>query len=151
MTAGSEPPPAATPSPPVVAIKVQVSDAPIVMTGAGTVDPCNVVDVHVQAAGTIQNIGFVESQVVKPGDLIAQINPRPYEAALQQDEAILQVDEAHLANAEVNLRRYRLLRKEHPDRQGRLSQGLEWCSDATLPGYAAPWLWRCGIGSSPSW
>jgi membrane fusion protein, multidrug efflux system len=116
ITAGADPPrpPAASPPPvPVVATKVQVSDVPIVMTGIGTVEPYNVVDVHTQVTGTIEKIGFVEGQVVKPGDLIAQIDPRPYEAILRQDEAILKVDEAHLANAEVNLGRYQTLLKEN--------------------------------------
>ncbi|MGO9423395.1 efflux RND transporter periplasmic adaptor subunit [Roseiarcus sp.] len=114
MTLGAEPPrPDAPPPPvPVVATKVQVSDVPIVITGIGTVEPYNVVDVHTQVTGTLEKIGFVEGQVVKPGDLIAQIDPRPYQAALQEDEAILKVDEAHLANAEVNLRRYQTLFKQ---------------------------------------
>jgi membrane fusion protein, multidrug efflux system len=114
FAARTEPPPAAPPPPvPVVAAKVQVSDVPIVMTGIGTIQPYNVVDVHTQVTGTIEKIGFVEGQVVKPGDLIAQIDPRPYQATLEEDEAILKVDEAHLANAEVNLRRYQTLLKEN--------------------------------------
>jgi membrane fusion protein, multidrug efflux system len=68
MTAGAEPPPPAAPAPvPVVTTKVQVSDVPIVMTGIGTVEPYNVVDVHTQVTGTIEKIGFVEGQAVKPG------------------------------------------------------------------------------------
>jgi multidrug efflux system membrane fusion protein len=113
MSAGAEPPPAASPpSVPVVAAKVQVSDVPIVMTGIGTVQACNIVDVHTQVTGTIEKIGFVEGQVVKPGDLIAQIDPRTYQAMLQQAEATLKIDQAHLANAEVNLGRYQTLLKE---------------------------------------
>jgi multidrug efflux system membrane fusion protein len=114
MTAGAEPPrPAAAPAPvPVVTAKVQVSDVPIVMTGIGTVEPYNVVDVHTQVTGTIEKIGFIEGQAVKPGDLIAQLDPRPYQAALQQAEATLESDQAHLDNAEVNLRRYQTLLKQ---------------------------------------
>jgi membrane fusion protein, multidrug efflux system len=115
FAARTEPPPPAAPPPPVpvVAEKVQVSNVPVVMTGIGTVQPYNVVDVHTQVTGTIEKIGFVEGQVVKPGDLIAQIDPRPYQAMLREDEAILKVDEAHLANAEVNLGRYQTLLKEN--------------------------------------
>jgi membrane fusion protein, multidrug efflux system len=115
MTAGAESPaPAAPPPPvPVVAAKVQVSDVPVVMTGIGTVEPLNVVNVHTQLTGTIEKIGFIQGQVVKPGDLIAQIDPRPYEAALQQAEATLEADKAHLANAEVNLGRYQTLLNEN--------------------------------------
>jgi hypothetical protein len=110
VTAGAEPPPPAAPAPvPVVTTNVQVSDVPIVMTGIGTVEPYNVVDVHTEVTGTIEKIGFVEGQAVKPGDLIAQLDPRPYQAALQQAEATLESDQAHLDNAEVNLRRYQTL------------------------------------------
>jgi multidrug efflux system membrane fusion protein len=113
MTAGAEPPPPAAPAPvPVVTTKVQVSDVPIVMTGIGTIEPYNVVNVHTQVTGTIEKIGFVEGQAVKPGDLIAQLDPRPYQAALQQAEAMLESDQAHLDNAEVNLGRYQTLLKQ---------------------------------------
>jgi len=114
MIAGAAPPPPAVPSPPVpvVAAKVQVSDVPIVMEGIGTVMAYNIVDIHTQVAGTIEKIGFVEGQVVKPGDLIAQVDPRPYQAALQEDQAILKLNEAHLANAEDNLKRYQTLIKQ---------------------------------------
>jgi membrane fusion protein, multidrug efflux system len=114
MTAGAEPPKSAAPPPPVpvVATKVQVSDVPIVLEGIGTVCAYNMVDIHTQLTGTIEKIDFVEGQLVKPGDVIAQIDPRPYQAALQEYEAILKVDEAHLANAEANLRRYQVLLKQ---------------------------------------
>ena len=113
MIAGAAPPPAAPPPPvPVVAAKVQVSDVPIVMEEIGTVMAYNIVDIHTQVAGTIEKIGFVEGQVVKPGDLIAQVDPRPYQAALQEDQAILKLNEAHLANAEDNLKRYQTLIKQ---------------------------------------
>src|SRR6202040_1371631 len=113
MIAGAAPPPVAPPPPvPVVAPRGQVSDVRIVMEGSGTVEPYNIVDIHTQVAGTIEKIGFVEGQVVKPGDLIAQIDPRPYQAALQEDEAILKLEEAHLANAEANSRRYQTLWKQ---------------------------------------
>jgi multidrug efflux system membrane fusion protein len=111
----SAPPSQATAAPPpvpVVATKVQVSNVPILMTGIGTVEPYNVVDIHTQVTGTIEKIGFVEGQTVHPGSLIAQLDPRPYQAALQQDEANLARDQANLANAEANLSRYVPLLKE---------------------------------------
>lgn len=112
--ASSAPPPqpAAPPPVPVVATKVQVSNVPILMTGIGTVEPYNVVDVHTQVPGTIEKIGFVEGQTVHPGSLIAQLDPRPYQATLQQDEANVARDQANLANAEANLSRYVPLLKE---------------------------------------
>ncbi len=90
---------------PVVAEKVQVSDVPIVMTGIGTVVAYNIVAVHTQVTGTIERIGFVEGQTVHPGSVIAQLDPRPYQAALQQAEANLARDQAHRANAQANLSR----------------------------------------------
>jgi membrane fusion protein, multidrug efflux system len=112
--ASSAPPPqpAAPPPVPVVATKVQVSNVPIFMTGIGTVEPYNVVDVHTQVTGTIEKIGFVEGQTVHPGSLIAQVDPRPFQATLQQDEAKLASDQAHLANAQANLGRFVPLLKE---------------------------------------
>lgn len=104
--------PAAPPPVPVVTQKVQLSDEPIMLTGIGSVQSYNVVDVHAQVTGTIQRIGFVEGQTVHKGDLIAQLDPRPFQAALQQAEANLARDEAHLTNAQVNLNRYTPLMKE---------------------------------------
>src|SRR3984957_5380576 len=114
MIAGAAPPPPAVPPPPVpvVATKVQVSDVPIVLEGIGTVMAYNIVDIHTQVTGTIEKIGFVEGQVVKPGDLIAQVDPRPYQAALDEAQAMLKLDQAHLANAEENLKRYQTLIKQ---------------------------------------
>ena len=100
------------PAVPVVAEKVQVSDVPIVMSGIGTVVAYNVVDVHAQVTGTIDKIGFVEGQIVHPGSLIAQLDPRPFQAALQQAEANLARDQANLTNAKRNLGRYIPLAKQ---------------------------------------
>jgi membrane fusion protein, multidrug efflux system len=109
MQGGQTPPPppeTSVPAIPVVAQKVQVSDLPLVMTGIGTVEAYNVVEIHAQVTGTITQIGFVEGQTVHPGSLIAQLDPRPYQAALQQAEANLARDQAHLVNAQANLGRY---------------------------------------------
>jgi multidrug efflux system membrane fusion protein len=113
IDAAESPSPPATPAlpVPVVTAKVEVSDFPIVMFGIGTVVAYNVVDVHAQVTGTIERIGFVEGQVVHPGDLIAQLDPRPFEAALQQAEANLKRDQTHLTNAQVNLNRFTPLLK----------------------------------------
>ena len=106
-SARSAPLPATAPPPvPVVATKVQVTDFPIVMTGIGSVVAYNIVDVHAQVAGTIEKIGFVEGQSVHPGTVIAQLDPRPFQAALQQAEANLARDQAHLTNAQTNLGRF---------------------------------------------
>jgi multidrug efflux system membrane fusion protein len=107
-------PAAPTPSPPIPVneVKAQVGDVPVVLTGIGSVVAYNVVDVHTQVTGTIQQIGFVEGQAVHRGDLIAQLDPRPYQAALQQAEATLAREEAQLTNAQVNLNRYTPLLKQ---------------------------------------
>ena len=84
-TAAAEP--ASAPAPvPVVAEKVRVSDVPNVLTGIGSVVAYNVVQMHAQVTGTIDKIGFTEGQTVHPGSLIAQLDPRPYQAVLQQAE-----------------------------------------------------------------
>jgi membrane fusion protein, multidrug efflux system len=82
------------------------------MTGIGSAVAYNVVDVRAQVTGTIEKIGFVEGQFVRPGDLIARIDPRTFQAALQQAEANLARDLANLANAKDNLSRYVPLLKE---------------------------------------
>jgi membrane fusion protein, multidrug efflux system len=103
---------AASPAIPVVTAKVGVSDMPLVKVGLGTVTAYNTVNIHSQVVGTIQKIGFVEGQTVQPGNLIAQLDPRPFQAALQQAQANLDRDQAHLANAQVNLSRYVPLLKQ---------------------------------------
>jgi multidrug efflux system membrane fusion protein len=103
---------AASPAIPVVTAQVGVSDMPLVRVGLGTVVAYNTVNIHSQVSGTIQKIGFVEGQTVQPGNLIAQLDPRPLQAALQQAQANLDRDEANLANAQVNLNRYVPLLKQ---------------------------------------
>jgi membrane fusion protein, multidrug efflux system len=111
--AGATPAPVAAPaSVPVVAEKVRVSDMPIVLSGIGTVQAYNVVDVHAQVTGTIDKIGFVEGQTVHPGSLIAQLDPRPFQAALQQAEASLARDTANLVADKLDLGRYSTLMRQ---------------------------------------
>jgi multidrug efflux system membrane fusion protein len=108
-----QPAQAAPPAPvPAIAEKVEVGDVPLVMEGIGTVEPYNVVDIHAQVTGTINSIDFVEGQTVKPGSVIAQLDPRPYQAALSQAQANLARDQAHLENAQTNLGRYVPLAKQ---------------------------------------
>jgi multidrug efflux system membrane fusion protein len=104
--------PEVSPPVPVNTAKVQVGDVPIMLTGIGSVQAYNVVDVHTQVPGTIQQIAFVEGQTVHKGSLIAQLDPRPYQAALQQAEATRARDEAQLTNAQVNLNRFTPLLKQ---------------------------------------
>ena len=89
----------------VVDGKVQQKDVPIYLDGLGTVQAFNTVTVHVRVDGQLQKIAFVEGQDVHAGDLLAQIDPNPFKAQLEQVEARKSQDEALLANARVDLQR----------------------------------------------
>jgi membrane fusion protein, multidrug efflux system len=78
----------------------------------GTVTPLATVTVRTQISGIMQKILFTEGQTVHQGDALAQIDPRPYEAALQQMEGNLKRDQALLADAKLDLKRYEGLVKE---------------------------------------
>ena len=78
----------------------------------GTVTPLATVTVRTQISGVMQKILFTEGQTVRQGDALAQIDPRPYEAALQQMQGNLRRDQALLADAKLDLKRYEGLVKE---------------------------------------
>ena len=100
------PSPAAPPPVPVVAGTVAQHDVPIYLTGVGTVIAFNTVVVHSQIQGQIVSINFTEGQTVHTGDLLAQIDPRPYQAQIDQVTATRNRDQAQLVNAQANLKRY---------------------------------------------
>jgi membrane fusion protein, multidrug efflux system len=91
---------------PVVAIPVAQEDMPIYLTGIGTVQAFNTVTVRARVDGQVTKIAFTEGQDVHAGDLLAQIDPDPYRTALAQAAAKKGQDEAQLANARVDLKRY---------------------------------------------
>jgi multidrug efflux system membrane fusion protein len=93
--------PAAATAIPVTAVKASIRDLPIERSGLGTVLPLNQVDVKVRVDGQLQRIAFVEGQDVQAGDLLAEIDPRPYKAQLDGAEATLQKDMAQLASDRV--------------------------------------------------
>ena len=102
------PAPAAAPAPsavPVVTTTVQQHDVPIVLDGLGTVQALNSATVRSQITGLLQTVNFVEGQTVHRGDMLAQIDARPYQARLEQAEAQLSRDQAQLASVQVNLNR----------------------------------------------
>ncbi len=96
-----------TPAPiPVKLASVEKADFPVYLTGLGTVQGFNTVVVRTRVDGQIDRIAFTEGQVVREGDLLAQIDPRPFQAALDQAKAKKAQDEANLANANLDLQRY---------------------------------------------
>src|SRR5712672_4132876 len=100
-TQASGPPPV-----PVVAQKVKSGDVPIYLRGVGTVIAYNNVVVRSQITGQITQIAFTQGRTVKKGDLLAEIDPRPYQAQLDQATANRDRDQAQVANAQANLNRY---------------------------------------------
>jgi multidrug efflux system membrane fusion protein len=94
---------------PVVGAQARAGDMPITLIGLGTVTPLATVTVQSQISGQIMRIAFKEGQTVKAGDPLIQIDPRPYQVALEQAEGALARDRALLANARVDLERYQTL------------------------------------------
>jgi membrane fusion protein, multidrug efflux system len=94
---------------PVATAAAQTGSMPIIVNGLGTVTPITTVTVQSQISGLITQIGFKEGQTVKRGDLLIQIDPRPYEVALEQAQGALARDKALLANARIDLDRYTTL------------------------------------------
>jgi multidrug efflux system membrane fusion protein len=96
----------AAPPVPIVAGTVAQHDVPIYLTGVGTVVAFNTVVVRSQIQGQLVSINFTEGQPVHTGDLLAQIDPRPYQAQIDQLTANRDRDQAQLTNAQANLDRY---------------------------------------------
>src|ERR1700678_494040 len=91
---------------------VTTGDMPLTIDALGTVTPFETVTIRTQIAGTLQKVGFAEGQTVKAGDFIAQIDPRPYEAALAQAQGQLAKDQALLSQAQGDLARFQQLAKQ---------------------------------------
>jgi multidrug efflux system membrane fusion protein len=117
--AAASPQPASAVRPvPVTTGVVEIREFPILRVGVGTVQAYNTVTVRVRVDGEVQTIAFKEGQDVHVGDLLAQIDPRTYEAQLHQAQADKARDEALLANAKLDLERYSSLAvKEFATRQ----------------------------------
>jgi len=96
----------------VVAALVQSHDVPIYLRGVGTVIAYNNVLIRSQITGQLVKISFHQGQLVKNGDVLAQIDPRPYQAELDQAIANRDRDQAHLENAKIDLNRYTELAKQ---------------------------------------
>jgi multidrug efflux system membrane fusion protein len=94
------------PSVRVTTAPVQKTDFPVYLTGLGTVQGFNTVVVRTRVDGQIDKVAFKEGQLVNQGDLLVEIDPRPYQATLDQSKAKKAQDEANLANANLDLQRY---------------------------------------------
>ena len=108
-TTHAEAPAAAAPEParvPVVVSKVTSEDVPIYLRGVGTTIAYNNVVARSQITGQLVNVAFKQGQTVHKGDLLAEIDPRPYQAQLDQMIANRDRDQAQLVNAQSNLDRY---------------------------------------------
>ena len=94
---------------PVVAAAVREGSIDIYLSALGTVTPRNTVTVRSRVDGQLLRVGFREGQVVKAGDLLAEIDPRPFQVMLTQAEGQMAKDQALLKNAQLDLERYRTL------------------------------------------
>ena len=104
----SKPPPAV----PVTVADVRKGDFPIYLNGLGTVQPFDTVLVRGRVDGEVVRVGFKQGQMVKEGDMLVEIDPRPYQAAYDQAVSKKAQDEANLKNAQLNLERYNELAKK---------------------------------------
>lgn len=94
---------------PVGVASATKGEVPVVIRALGTVAPLHTVNVKTQITGQLLKVEFKEGQMVKQGDLLALVDPRPYDVALQQAVGQQQRDEALLKNAQTDLERYRKL------------------------------------------
>jgi multidrug efflux system membrane fusion protein len=109
MAGCSKPPEQKVPPVPVELAAVSKIAAPLTIDANGVVEPAQTVTIQGQVSGTIQEVGFQEGDDVQAGQVLFQLDPRPFEAALRQAEAALARDEATAANAKREAERYKTL------------------------------------------
>jgi len=97
---------------PVVIAPVRSSDLPVTLSGLGTVVPTDSVTMRTRVDGQLMSVNFQEGQMVRQGDLLMQVDPRPFQVALLQAEGQLAKDEAALKNARTDLERYKSLTQQ---------------------------------------
>ena len=122
QSAGAAGPAAKPPRVPVEVADARASDVPVYLAGLGTVQPFNNVVVRSRVDGELTEIAFQEGQTVREGDLLARIDPRPYQAALDQAVAKKAQDEATLASLKLDLQRTQQLAQRSFASQQQLDQ-----------------------------
>ncbi len=110
---------------------VRESDVPIWLSGIGTVQASNMVTVRPRTGGALDKVNFTEGAMVKEGEVLAEIDPRPYQAALGQTEAKQIQDEAQLANAVLAATRFQTLVKSQAVSQQEVDQAEASVSELT--------------------
>ncbi len=116
---------------PVTIAAAAARDVPVYLDGLGNAQPLATVTVKSQVDGRLEKVAFQEGQEVKKGDLLAQIDARPFTIALHQAEAALMRDSAQLRNAKLNLERFRelvsrkLIAQQQVDDQQAMADQLE--------------------------
>ncbi|MGZ4879303.1 MAG: efflux RND transporter periplasmic adaptor subunit, partial [Candidatus Angelobacter sp.] len=116
---------------PVAVAKAEVRDLPVLLNGLGSVDAYNTVAVKSRIDGQLIKVNVREGQEVKQGELLAEIDPRPYQVQLSQAEATLFKDQAALKDARLNLQRFQelykdgVVPKQQLDTQGSLEAQLD--------------------------
>ena len=128
--------PAPTPSVPATTAAAQIENVPVYLNGLGTVQPLNVVEIKAQVTGTLIALPVKEGSEVREGDIVAEIDPRPYKAALDQAMAQRDEDVAQLKAAQLDLKRFQNLAKSDfapvqqvEDQQGTVDKLIarHWC------------------------
>lgn len=102
-------PPEPSPSVPITAAEAKRAEVPVYLRGIGTVRALNAVEVHPQVTGVLLDVPVREGDEVKKGTVLAVIDPRPFQAALDKAQAQRQQDQAQLENAQADLKRYSTL------------------------------------------
>jgi multidrug efflux pump subunit AcrA (membrane-fusion protein) len=123
---------------PVVTAKVQTKSVPVVIPAVGTAEAMATVQVRGQVTGQLSQVHFAEGQTVTKGQLLFTIDPRPFEAALQQAQAVLARDTATAKNAEQQHTRYEDLYKRGLRRRARASNRCRRRSKRIAPRSRTP-------------
>ncbi len=105
--------PPSAPTQPVSVATATTGDMPVILNALGTVTPFNTVTVMTQINGQLMSVGFKEGQIVQKGQFLAQIDPRPFEVALQQAEGQLAHDTGLLDQARSDLARFERLKAQN--------------------------------------